>query len=622
MSFTSLIPARPARPSPTEWAVVAILTAAGLLVRMLLWNLHAVPTVEGIEYIRMARELTGGPAHPTLLHYGFPSLILAGHLFTPDWTRAARGVGLVAGSALIPLTWLVARRFVTRVSLVWLPVAAVAFMPLPVRYSVTTMSEAPYLALLLIGVFLLCRGRSAWAGLAVGLAFTIRPEALAVSAGITLLLLASGTRRHGIRFAVGAAVIVAGYGAVQSVHRGSWTGAEQTLTGSHWWDAEPVVSREATPADVEAALRDPGGLALSRYPGRLASHGAEVLRHGGWVVPIIALGAVAGPGLLMAAGVCQFLGLPFFSMGAHPRFIVPYLPFLWILAAMAVSRLRPGWAVAAGAVVVAAGLAGSAVTGAGGYGSGEDGRYPELVEAGEWLAPFVTAATVVYDRKPYATFYAGADRREIPVAGYEETLDALVRAGGDFLVLNQHVTRVFRPSLLPLVEDKAVVWHEPRLAPVYIDDRYIDGRTLIYRIVREGGPEPLPSEEGMKKRIGVIDHSSNHFVHGILAMRSERWFIAAGEFLYVEQQDPENPAAFNNRAWCLLKAGQLLDQAELDARKAVNLDPDNPEFLDTLVQILRASGDKPRAVELWETRLADARAKRARAATDPAPGSD
>ena len=46
-------------------------------------------------------------------------------------------------------------------------------------------------------------------------------------------------------------------------------------------------------------------------------------------------------------------------------------------------------------MLLVAGIAAAAITGRHLYSENEDGYYPELVEAGEWLAPDVTATTVV-----------------------------------------------------------------------------------------------------------------------------------------------------------------------------------------------------------------------------------
>jgi tetratricopeptide (TPR) repeat protein len=340
---------------------------------------------------------------------------------------------------------------------------------------------------------------------------------------------------------------------------------------------------------------------VGAYPRRLEVLADQLLSHGGWVVPIMALPALAGPAGLLGAGLVQFLVTPLFALGGHARFVLPLLPFIWILAAAFLDRLRPRVAMALGAAAVL-GLAATAWIQRPDYYRNEDGVFPELVEVGEWLRPHVTPETVVYGRKPYAAFYAGAAFRAIPMGTYDQILDAIVRDGGDYLVVDQAVVDFFRPQLLPLVLDKAVVWNEPRLDPVHMNGTYQDRRTLVYRVLRPGGPKSFVDEREIKQQIGFIEHGPAHFLHGILAMRKKRWEVAAGEFAYAVQQDSTNSIAYNNRAWCLLQANRNLGAAEKDARKAVELEPDNPDYLDTLVEVLEAAG-KPEEAAVFRSRM-------------------
>lgn len=56
----------------------------------------------------------------------------------------------------------------------------------------------------------------------------------------------------------------------------------------------------------------------------------------------------------------------------------------------------------------------------------------------------------------------------------------------------------------------------------------------------------------------------------------------------------DDPRAYNNLAWLYYSSDQKLDQAEVLARKAVELSPESPDFLDTLEKILKqATGDTP-----------------------------
>jgi hypothetical protein len=229
----------------------------------------------------------------------------------------------------------------------------------------------------------------------------------------------------------------------------------------------------------------------------------------------------------------------------------------------------------------------------------EDEMFPELVAAGSWLGPYVGEEHVIYDGNGVAARWAGATYRPLPIGDYEEALDEIVREGGDFAVLNEEVLRMDLPALLPLVLDKPVAWHEPRLSPAYIEAS--PGRnTLIFRVLRPGGPPPLRSERAIKKELAQLDHHPNHFFHGLLAMRRERWSAAAGEFALAVRADSTNTVAMNNRAWCAVQAGFGLETAEPDAREAVAREPENTDYLDTLVALLKALGKTEEAVAYEE----------------------
>ena len=577
------------------WAPAGAVTLLGLALRLLLWGTQSIISVDGTAYIWTARSLAGGPAFDTVQPPGYPLLIALAQAVARDWVLAARLTDLVAGTAMIPLTYALARLFVRSRWIALAPAAAVALMPLPVRYSLTTMSEAPYLAVLLAAFLLVGRNRHAAGGLVGGLAYLIRPEALVAVGALALFRI----RRPRAAAAVlaGAGLVVGAFVVAQGIETGVWSLSRKSINvgGAEWWQNEPRVGGD-TLRTLGERLEAHGEESLTAYPRRAAVLAEQVLRHGGWVAPVAGLLGLAGPAGWLGAGLVVLLVTPVFALGGNPRFILPLLPFLWILAGAALVRWsRPAWRWGMGVLCVL-GLAAGAFGERRAYTLNEDGVFPELVAAGEWLRPHVGPETVVYDRKPYAAFHAGARYRAIPLGGYDEILDAVVAEGGDFLIVAQAVVDFFRPALLPLVLDKGVAWNEPRLAPVYLDNRYLNRRTLIFRVVRPGGPAPLPSEQGIKEQMALITHQENHYVHGILAMRGERWQVAAGEFQFVINKEPENAAALNNRAWCLLMANRVLAAAEEDARKAVSLEPENPDYLDTLIELLQAQGKEGEVV--------------------------
>jgi hypothetical protein len=228
--------------------------------------------------------------------------------------------------------------------------------------------------------------------------------------------------------------------------------------------------------------------------------------------------------------------------------------------------------------------------------------YPELVEIGSWMREFVNPKTVIYAGEPVSAAAAGAVYRPLPPGPYEETLDTVVREEGDFVILHQQVAAATSPALAPLTNDKSVAYYDARLAVVKVIPNPARN-TIVFRVLRPGGPDSVRTERVSMAFSRFMDHGDNHVWHGSLALRKERWSSAANEFGYALKTDSTNAALHNNRAWALLKADLRMDLAEKHARAAVAADPDNPDFLDTLVRVLEAVG-KPAEAETFRKRLA------------------
>ena len=602
LRFRTLWPQSPAPVPRPELALVLLLTLAGLATRVAVWGFQRVPGVRGLEHLREAQALGGAPVGESPVPYLYPALAaLVRPLAGGDLELAGRLVALVAGLALIPLAWWVARSFVDRWPLRLLVPAAVAFLPLTVRYSVVASPDALALALLLAGFGCVFRERTIRGGVLLGLAFATRPETLFAS--LTLLVLVALVRRDLLRGILpGAAAVVALFVLVSFVDRGSVPLDLPDTAPATWFERDAVLGVESL---TYAAAGPHSGPA--RWGGLLA----DLVPYGGYWVPVVALvGLVSGPAALLGAGLVPLLVAPWTTFGDHPRFVLPYLPFLWILAAVAVDRLRrPLFAGLAGLVVVA-GLALSVAGGEDAYQRNEDGYYPELVATGKALGPMIPPGSRIMEQRPYVSFYAEAVPVPFPppAPAYDPAVDAIVASSADFVVFHEGLTAVYRPVLLQFATDKPVVFYEPRFRPVHIDDDYIEGRVLVFRVVRPGGVAALPSETGIKKAIGVVPHGPEHFMHGVLMMRSGNLAAAADEFTLAANRfkgEPEEAAAWNNRAWCLAESGRDLEDANTAARKAVDLEPANPEYLDTLIHVLTLLG-RTEAVDYWRAKYDEA----------------
>jgi hypothetical protein len=486
----------PAIPAVEKWAI-GLVTALGLALRLALWSTQAIPSVDGIAYLRIARSFAGGPPIETVHQYGYPLLVWLTGLALPNLETAARLVALAGGVALIPLTWLLARSFIADPRLRLLPALAVAFTPLPVRYSITTMSDLPYLALFMGMLVLFARRRELEAGLLGGAAYTIRPEGLL---GVLVLAALRGRRfERSRRLLLGALVLVIPYVVAVGLRDGRWTLTPKSINiaASTWEEAEARAGESPVPIDFRTRLSRFGGETLRTYPSRAVDVAVQLLRQSGWTPVPLAAAGLAGPPLMLIAGLAQIVFLPTTFIGTRVRYVLPFLPLLWILAAVAIGRFRRKTLRAAAMVLMVAGIAFTAWLERDLYTSNEDGYFPELVEAGKWLADFSTDDRIVYDRKPYTAWYAGALGRYTPDGAYDDIVNEVV-AGGDFLVVNDWVSERFRPALLPLVRDASTVASERRLVPIYFEQSTRGMRTVIYRVVRPGGPPPLPGEEEIR----------------------------------------------------------------------------------------------------------------------------
>ncbi len=153
--------------------------ARSLALALRLWALRWQPfvTVDGTEYVRFAEALRAWQPFASIFPPGYPVLIALARLLVPDRLFAAALVSLVCGVSLVwPVWWLGRRALGPR----WaaFPVFVVALHPLLAVFSAVTMSESAYFLALYGGLALAGAARGLPAGLALGAAFALRPEAL------------------------------------------------------------------------------------------------------------------------------------------------------------------------------------------------------------------------------------------------------------------------------------------------------------------------------------------------------------------------------------------------------------------------------------------------------------
>jgi 4-amino-4-deoxy-L-arabinose transferase-like glycosyltransferase len=197
------------------WLLGSVILAVGLRGYWALSHAVAVEN-EGAEYCRLAENLLSGNGYVGVigdqvqLNFPplYPLLIAAFSIALRNAELAGRVVALLAGVGLVGGVFLVCRRiYGHRVALIGALI--VALHPVFIALSVSVYSEGPYIALVIFGLSWVLRastdGRIASgvvAGLLLGLAYLIRPEALVLACSLALLVAALGLRWHEPRRAV------------------------------------------------------------------------------------------------------------------------------------------------------------------------------------------------------------------------------------------------------------------------------------------------------------------------------------------------------------------------------------------------------------------------------------
>jgi hypothetical protein len=273
----------------------------------------------------------GTPANDPLP--GFAALIsLPATLVDPRWD-VLKIIGLLSAAAAIYLTWKLARRFLDEN---WALLAAglVALNPLTVTYGALILPDLPYLAL---SLFLFDRmaepgfSSSALMIAAAAGATLLRPHGAWLVLCLGLGLAATKGARKAAAFALPALVPLA-----------LWTARNRWLTGS---GSGYLLNMRAE----TAALAVPR-IAVLHAAGLLAAMGGDGLLTAGRMLPLAGLTAAGAAALALAAfgavklvrkndprafaiaayAVC-LCAQHLLWMALEPRYVLPLLPFAWIL---------------------------------------------------------------------------------------------------------------------------------------------------------------------------------------------------------------------------------------------------------------------------------------------------
>ena len=184
-------------------AVVAAITAVALVLRIVVLRRVSVINSDGVYYATLARHLADGQFVDGISGYWpplYPALVAVASWAVSNLESAGRLVSVLFGAAAVVPAYLLARRLFDRRTAL-LAAGIVAVHPALIVSSTWVMTEAVYTFLLLSGMVIgwtaLSRGGWTWfaaTGVAFGLTYLTRPEAIGFALLFALLTVVLGTR--------------------------------------------------------------------------------------------------------------------------------------------------------------------------------------------------------------------------------------------------------------------------------------------------------------------------------------------------------------------------------------------------------------------------------------------
>ncbi len=207
------------------WLVLLLMAAVGLALRIGFARLDTFPSVDGVFYLTQSRDLI---LYNRLPFSSFPPgwpVVASFPLFFMDATdplqvfRAAQGANVALGVLWPVLTFFLLRRTLGHW---WAVVGAGILLVLPLAITVSKgdLSEMSYGCVMLAALLVLPRDRFL-AGLAVGCAYLIRPEALLIAPGLLVAIWWS-ERKVAWVLILGVMLCVVPYALFLHHHTGTW----------------------------------------------------------------------------------------------------------------------------------------------------------------------------------------------------------------------------------------------------------------------------------------------------------------------------------------------------------------------------------------------------------------
>lgn len=460
----------------TERLVVGALVAAALAVRYYAVSFHPLVAWDGAYYINYFRDASWKWVFPP----GYPLVIEFFRFFISDAVLSAQIVSVLFGGLLVVPLYVLARHFGgSKVALVATVLAV--FNPLMIRYGAMAMSESQFIFFSVAAFACYVRRYHVLFGIASGIAYLTRPEALLF---FVLLLGYDLVKVRDLRFAglslAGVLLFIAPYVISLRVETGEWSLSPKSENLRVWdvdWRAN--LAKEGSPSSVQVPTSELVLASVSSYPDRLAAHAENLLTFAGIPLLLAAAYGIAKHRNILYAGMAMFIVLPLFGLNPFSRFILPYVPFLALFAALALGHIRKTEFMYLGGLVCLLGFA-PVVSEI----KKQDDDMIELKSAAITIRPQVAATDIFLDRKPYTAFYAGGRYTQIPNEPVDTILAFAARVQARFLVLGERVVYVFRPQLKPLLYGSDAALAARGLKTVYVDALQTGRGVRILEIAR------------------------------------------------------------------------------------------------------------------------------------------
>lgn len=461
-------------------AVVILIVAAGLGIRIWAASQNEFPTVDGVLYLDQTAQLVNHGHLPwSCFPPGWPAVVAGPYLFFDrgdpfSLLRAGQAANVILGTLMPLLAFFLMRPFLgTRLAVFGM--AILMFLPLNIVYSKNDLSEMSFTCALLACWLLMRREKMVLAGLMFGFAYLIRPEALLAAGGLGLWLW-HRDRRPPWRLAVPMVGVMIPYLIFIRAQTGAFDLTSKTVAVSLSLEAHPGWSYLGLIGKNLAVF-------LPKLVGIL---GAPLILLAVW-------GLIKGRGAWLWL-LLPLLPVPFIINPMDVRFWIPYLPFFVLAAGLgAVHLTGQTWLAARWKqmVLLAVCLVGL------GLASKDDAywvrrnreAYYGLKDAGEWLKDRTERGTVIAAYKPYTSFWAGCG-----FIKYPDNMDAaelIVWArnhGARYMVVNVKVAHHLARGLDPLLEKPLRPHLADKITLVQLFEYdLVDHTTAIYKI-----NDPLP----------------------------------------------------------------------------------------------------------------------------------